>query len=96
LARAEAEPLFRYLGSPAEAGVFGTLEQCHDRVVELAHAGVDDLVCVLPNAPDVPDVIAQLTAMAIGSADVFVPGAARSAAPEAPEGWGGRPRFGRG
>lgn len=95
LARAEAEPLFRYLGSPAEAGIFGTLEQCHDRVVEFAHVGVNDLVCVLPNAHDVPDVIAQLTAMAVGSADVFVPGAPRSAAPEAPEGWGGRPRFER-
>jgi alkanesulfonate monooxygenase SsuD/methylene tetrahydromethanopterin reductase-like flavin-dependent oxidoreductase (luciferase family) len=94
LARAEAEPLFRYLGHPAESGIFGTLEQCHDRVVELAHAGVTELVCVLPNSPDVQDVIAQLTAAVIGTVEAFAPGAPRSVAPGPPEGWGGRPRFG--
>jgi alkanesulfonate monooxygenase SsuD/methylene tetrahydromethanopterin reductase-like flavin-dependent oxidoreductase (luciferase family) len=94
LARAEAEPLFRHLGHPAEAGIFGTVEQCHERVVELAHAGVTDLICVLPNSPDVHDVIAQLTAAVIGTAEAFTPGAPRSAAPAPPESWGGRPRFG--
>jgi alkanesulfonate monooxygenase SsuD/methylene tetrahydromethanopterin reductase-like flavin-dependent oxidoreductase (luciferase family) len=93
LARAEAEPLFRYLGHPADFGIFGTLEQCHDRVVELVHAGVTELVCVLPNSPDVQDVIAQLTAAVIGTVEAFAPGAPRSAAPGPPEGWGGRPRF---
>src|SRR5205085_7422928 len=59
-ARAAAEPLFRSesIGQPAEVGLFGTLEECQDRVIALAHAGVTDLRCVLPNAPDVPDVIA--------------------------------------
>jgi alkanesulfonate monooxygenase SsuD/methylene tetrahydromethanopterin reductase-like flavin-dependent oxidoreductase (luciferase family) len=96
-ARAEAEPLFRHLGHPAEVGIFGTLERCHDRVAELAHAGVTELRCVLPNTPDVQDVIAQLTAVAVGSVEVFTPGAPRSRAPEPPVGWGGRPRFtGRG
>jgi alkanesulfonate monooxygenase SsuD/methylene tetrahydromethanopterin reductase-like flavin-dependent oxidoreductase (luciferase family) len=94
-ARWDAEPAFAALGAPAETGLFGTLEQCHDRVVELAHAGVTELRCLLPNAIDVHDVIAQLTAMTIGSADKLVPGAPRTRVPEPPAGWGGRSRFPR-
>jgi len=89
-ARAEAEPLFRELGPPSEVGVFGTLEQCQERVIDLAHAGVSDLRCVLPNSPDVHDVIAQLTAMVVGSVDVLTPNAPRSKAPDPPKTWGGR------
>jgi alkanesulfonate monooxygenase SsuD/methylene tetrahydromethanopterin reductase-like flavin-dependent oxidoreductase (luciferase family) len=89
-ARADAEPLFELTGPPAEVGIFGTLEECQDRVIELAHAGVTDLRCILPNSPDVHDVIAQLTAMAIGTRDVLAPNAPRSKAPDPPESWGGR------
>ena len=89
-ARAEGEPLFRTAGPPSEVGVFGTLEQCQERVIELAHAGVSDLRCVLPNSPDVHDVIAQLTAMNVGSVDVLGPGTPRSKAPDPPQTWGGR------
>jgi len=92
-ARWDAEPAFAGLGRSDEAGIFGTLEQCHDRVVALAHAGVTDLRCLLPNAIDIHDVIAQLTAMTIGSAGKLVPGAPRTRVPEPPPGWGGRPRF---
>jgi alkanesulfonate monooxygenase SsuD/methylene tetrahydromethanopterin reductase-like flavin-dependent oxidoreductase (luciferase family) len=92
-ARADAEPLFGGSGHPARAGIFGTLEMCQDRVIELAHDGVTDLRCVLPNSPDVHDVIAQLTAMVVGSPDVLAPGAPRSRAPDAPAEWGGRPRW---
>jgi len=94
-ARWDAEPDFAALGPPAETGLFGTLEQCHDRVIELAQAGVTELRCLLPNAIDVHDVIAQLTAMTIGSADKLVPGAPRTRVPEPPTGWGGRSRFPR-
>lgn len=94
-ARWDAEPEFAALGPPATSGVFGTLEQCHERVIELAHAGVTELRCLLPNAIDVHDVIAQLTAMTIGSADKLVPGAPRTRIPEPPAGWGGRSRFPR-
>lgn len=89
-ARAEAETRFRTLGHPAEVGIFGRLEQCQDRVIELAHLGVTDLRCVLPDCADVHDVIAQLTAMVVGSAAVLAPHASRSKAPGPPEGWGGR------
>lgn len=89
-ARAEVESLFEAVGRPAEVGVFGTLEQCQERVIELAHAGVTDLRCILPNSEDVHDVIAQLTAMAVGSVDVLTPNAPRSKAPDPPETWGGR------
>jgi alkanesulfonate monooxygenase SsuD/methylene tetrahydromethanopterin reductase-like flavin-dependent oxidoreductase (luciferase family) len=94
-ARWDAEPAFAALGPPARAGVFGTLEQCHERVIALAHAGVTDLRCVLPNAPDVHDVIAQATAMTVGTVAKLVPGAPRSEPPPPPEGWGGRSRFPR-
>jgi hypothetical protein len=90
-ARADRDPLFARLGHPAEIGIFGTLEECQDRVIALAHAGVTDLRCILPGSPDVPDVIAQLTAMTVGTTDVLVPGSLRSPAPPPPEGWGGRP-----
>src|SRR6266540_4242737 len=94
-ARWQAEPAFAALGASEQARLFGTLEQCHDRVVALAHAGVSDLRCLLPNAIDIHDVIAQLTAMTIGSADKLVPGAPRTRVPEPPAGWGGRSRFPR-
>jgi len=94
-ARWDAEPAFAGLGPPTQAGVFGTLEQCHDRVLALAHAGVTDLRCVLPDAPDVHDVIAQATAMTVGTVAKLVPGTPRSEPPPPPEGWGGRSRFPR-
>jgi len=89
--RAQMDPDFARFGHPAEIGIFGTLEECQDRVIALAHAGITDLRCVLPATPDVHDVIAQLTAMTIGTVDVLVPGSFRSPAPPPPEGWGGRP-----
>jgi alkanesulfonate monooxygenase SsuD/methylene tetrahydromethanopterin reductase-like flavin-dependent oxidoreductase (luciferase family) len=92
-ARWDAEPAFAELGPPEQAGVYGTLEQCHQRVIAFAHAGVTDLRCVLPNVADVHDVIAQVTAMTVGTVDKLAPGAPRSPAPPPPEGWGGRPRF---
>jgi hypothetical protein len=94
-ARWDAEPAFAALGPPTQAGVFGTLEHCHERVIALAHAGVTDLRCVLPNAPDVHDVIAQATAMTVGTLAKLSPGAPRSQPPPPPEGWGGRSRFPR-
>jgi alkanesulfonate monooxygenase SsuD/methylene tetrahydromethanopterin reductase-like flavin-dependent oxidoreductase (luciferase family) len=90
-ARAERDPRFARLGHPRDVGIFGTLEECQDRVIALAHAGISDLRCILPAAPDVHDVIAQLTAVTIGTTDVLVPGSLRSPAPPPPEGWGGRP-----
>ena len=94
-ARWDGEPAFAALGPPAQAGVFGTLEHCHERVIALAHAGVTDLRCVLPGAPDIHDVIAQATAMTVGTVAQLAPGAPRSPAPPPPEGWGGRSRFPR-
>jgi alkanesulfonate monooxygenase SsuD/methylene tetrahydromethanopterin reductase-like flavin-dependent oxidoreductase (luciferase family) len=89
-ARADSEPLFDAIGHPQKIGIFGTLEQCQDRVIELAHAGVSDIRCVVPNSPDVHDVIAQLTAMVVGSIELLSPGTPRSKAPDPPQGWGGR------
>jgi alkanesulfonate monooxygenase SsuD/methylene tetrahydromethanopterin reductase-like flavin-dependent oxidoreductase (luciferase family) len=90
LARAEADASFKSAGSLRDVGIFGTLEQCQERVIELAHAGVTDLRCVLPNNADVHDVIAQLTAIAVGTMDVLIPGSPKSKAPDPPETWGGR------
>jgi len=90
-ARADADPAFGRFGHAADVGIFGTLEECQDRVIALAHAGVTDLRCLLPLSVDSHDVIAQLTAITIGTTDVLVPGSLRSPAPAPPEGWGGRP-----
>lgn len=95
-ARAHGEALFEVLGLPSEVGIFGTLEECQERVIELAHAGVRDLRCHLPNNPDIHDVIAQLTAISVGTVDVLAPGAPRSRDPDPPQGWGGRARAGSG
>ena len=94
-ARWDAEPAFAALGRSDQVGIFGTLEQCHERVAALAHAGVTDLRCLLPNTIDVHDVIAQLTAMTVGSVEQLVPGAPRTRVPQPPSGWGGRSRFPR-
>jgi hypothetical protein len=83
-ARAELDPTFRGYGRPAEVGLFGRLEECQAQVVTLAHQGVTDLRCVLPDAPDVHDVVAQLTAVAIGSLATHRPDAPRSPDPPAP------------
>jgi len=83
-ARADLEPLFQIIGHPKDAGIYGTLEQCQERVIALSHAGVTELRCIVPNAPDVHDVLAQLTAMVAGSKAALQPGAARSEPPEPP------------
>jgi alkanesulfonate monooxygenase SsuD/methylene tetrahydromethanopterin reductase-like flavin-dependent oxidoreductase (luciferase family) len=89
-ARVAADALFARLGDPAEIGIFGTLEECQDRAIALAHAGISDLRCVLPDSPDIHDVVAQLTAITIGTTDVLRPGSLRSPDPPPPDGWGGR------
>jgi hypothetical protein len=88
-ARAEAEELFRIAGHPAEQGLFGTLEECQAAAAALVHAGATELICTLPLASDLPDVLAQLTAIAIG-AGVLAPGEPPSQSPPPPVGWGGR------
>lgn len=88
-ARADADDLFRLIGHPARQGLFGTLEECQVAAARLRHAGATELVCYLPLAADLPDVLAQVRSIAIGAA-VLRPGDPPSAAPPPPAGWGGR------
>jgi hypothetical protein len=88
-ARADADELFTLAGHPAQQGLFGTLEECQATAARLTHAGVTELVCYLPLASDLPDVLAQLRSIAVG-AGVLRPGEPPSAAPPPPAGWGGR------
>ena len=88
-ARADADELFALTGHPAQQGLFGTLEECQAAAAQLAQAGATELLCYLPLAGDLPDVLAQLRSIAIG-AGVLRPGEPRSAAPPPPDGWGGR------
>lgn len=88
-ARANADELFLLTGHPAAQGLFGTLEECQAAAARLAHAGVTELVCYLPLASDLTDILAQLRSIAIG-AGVLRPGEPPSAAPPPPDGWGGR------
>ena len=90
VARVSADPVFELAGDPAQTGIFGTLEECQDRVIALAHAGFTGLACIVPSTPDVHDVIAQLTAINLGTTDVLIPGSLRSPSPPPPDGWGGR------
>jgi len=60
-ARADADELFTLAGHPAEQGLFGTLEECQASAARLAQAGATELVCYLPLASDLPDVLAQLS-----------------------------------
>jgi hypothetical protein len=90
-ARADIDPVFQRVGHPEGIGLFGALEDCQDRVIALAHSGITDLRCLLPSTPDILDVIAQLTAITVGTTDVLIPGSLRSPAPPPPAGWGGRP-----
>jgi alkanesulfonate monooxygenase SsuD/methylene tetrahydromethanopterin reductase-like flavin-dependent oxidoreductase (luciferase family) len=69
-------------------GVHGDLERCQDIMIELAHVGIGEVRCVLPNVADIDDVIAQLTATTVGTTDVLKPGSPRSEAPPPPPGWG--------
>jgi hypothetical protein len=88
-ARADADELFTLAGHPARQGLFGTLEECQATAARLAHAGATELVCYLPLASDLPDVLAQLRSIAIG-AGALRPGEPPSPAPPPPTGWGGR------
>jgi hypothetical protein len=90
-ARADADALFMLAGHPAEQGLFGTLEECQASAARLAQAGATELVCYLPLASDLPDVLAQLRSIAIG-AGMLRPGEPPSAPPPPPAGWGGRRR----
>ncbi|MBW3663178.1 MAG: hypothetical protein KY469_08775 [Actinobacteria bacterium] len=92
LARAENDRHFSVAAAASPVGIIGRLEDCQERVIELAHLGVTDLRCVLPDARDIHDAIAQLNAMVIGSRDLLAPGAPRSKDPDPPAGWGGPPR----
>ena len=88
-ARADREELFSVVGHPADGGLFGTLEECQASAARLAHAGATELICYLPQCSDLPDVLAQLRAIAIG-AQVLRPGEPPSGPPPPPVGWGGR------
>jgi hypothetical protein len=70
-------------------GIHGDLERCQDIMIELAHLGIGEVRCVLPNTADIDDVIAQLSATTVGTKDILKPGDARSEAPAPPPGWGG-------
>ena len=89
-ARADLDPSMAGTNHPSEGGLYGTLEDCQVRVAALAAQGVTDLRCVLPRTPDVHDVVAQLTAVAVGNLTTHGPGTTRSADPPPPL-WARRP-----
>ena len=72
------------LGDPADGGIFGTLADGQAAVAQLAADGVVDLRCAVPDGPDLPDVIAQLSAIAVGSRATHFPGAPRTPDPPPP------------
>jgi hypothetical protein len=89
VALADLAPSFGGYGDARSDGLFGTLEECQAQVTRLAHEGVRDLRCFLPDLPDIHDVLAQLPAIVVGDPATHHPGAARSADPPPPP-WAGR------
>jgi len=69
----------------------GTLEDCQDAMIALAHAGVGDLRLRPAITADLLDVLAQLSALGRSPLGRLRPGVPRSPAPPAPADWGGRP-----
>jgi hypothetical protein len=90
-ARVEVDARLRGERDPRRGGLFGTLEEGQGRVGELAHAGVTEIRCWIPDTPDLADVIAQLSAVPVGTLSPSHEGH-RTRPPPAPAGWGGRPR----
>ncbi|MEA2638432.1 MAG: hypothetical protein QOE18_1489 [Chloroflexota bacterium] len=74
----------------AAPGLGGTLERCQQSVAALRAAGMSELRVRLPATPDLPDVIAQVSALRADALAGLRPGAPRSPDPGAPAGWGGR------
>jgi len=90
-ARAASEPVFGSVGSPAEQGLFGRLEDVQEQVSVLAAAGATELCCIVP-AGDLLDHLAQLATVNVGHLDTHAPGSVRSPDPLPPAGWGGPER----
>ncbi len=88
-ARRALDPGFGGRGDPMGIGLFGALEDCQAQVARLAQQGIVDLRCVLPDTQDVHDVMAQLTAVAIGDTTTHHPDRVRSPDPEPPA-WASR------
>jgi len=95
--RTETEAHARLAGDPALAaaaraasGLVGTLEQCQQTVAALRAAGMSELRVRLPATADLPDVIAQVSALRGDALAGLHPGAPRSPDPSAPAAWGGR------
>jgi hypothetical protein len=65
-ARADLDPEFPDAGVVREIGLFGTLDDCQRRLAQWVAAGITDLRAIVPDTPDVADVLAQLTAVVIG------------------------------
>jgi hypothetical protein len=89
-ARLARDPVLEATAESADALV-GTLEQCLECVRALHAAGMSELRLRLPATADLADVIAQMSVLGDGSLASIQPGTARSQAPGAPAGWGGRP-----
>lgn len=68
VARADLEPRFVGERHPRDTGIFGTFEQAQEQVLDLARAGVDDLVLDIPLQRDVADLLAQIRALVVGAA----------------------------
>ena len=67
MARAERDARFT-IAELQESGLFGTFEQVQGRIIELASAGVEQLIATVPYELDVADVLAQIRALVVGPA----------------------------
>jgi hypothetical protein len=71
VARAARDPELTGACDPAVAGLFGTLEEAQQQVLDLAAAGAEALRVVLADERDVADLLAQVRSLVVGPAAVL-------------------------
>lgn len=77
VARADRDPRFADADHPQVCGIFGTLEQGQEQVLELARAGAGLLLVTVADDLDVADLLAQVRALVSGPVALWLGGSGR-------------------
>ncbi len=78
VARAARDPRFADADHPQVCGIFGTLEQGQQQVLDLARAGAGVLLVTVADDLDVADLLAQVRALVAGPVALWLAGGERA------------------
>ena len=67
VARAARDERFDGDAHPEVCGIFGTIEQAQDQVLDIARAGAEVLLLTIPDELDIADVLAQIRSLVVGA-----------------------------